>query len=74
MTINQLTELTAKEHVSIAELEVENIKLQELWVTFILADPPYDCHDPVVLRTYLKGCVAKANEYEALKEQDNGKD
>ena len=52
--------------------EVESLRkekhlLQQLWVTVNLScTPPDDCNDPVILKRYMKACIVKADEYEAL--------
>ncbi len=50
-----------------ARLQKENHLLQQLWVTVNFScNPPEDCNDPKILKTYMKACVKKADEYEAF--------
>ncbi len=65
-----------KKHIEDLESEVERLRkekhlLQQLWVTVNLScSPPEDCNDPVILKKYMKACIDKADEYEAMKKDE----
>ena len=47
----------------IEQLEADNEKLKDLVDTVLIScNPPEDCNDVDVLKTYMKACLDKANE------------
>ncbi len=52
-------------------LRKEKHTLQQLWVTVNLScGPPEDCNNPAVLKRYMKACIDKADEYKAMKKDE----
>ena len=61
---NDLRELTPEQIMeNLDQLQAENEKLKELVDTVLIScNPPEDCNDVDVLKTYMKACLDKANE------------